>query len=400
MTAPVLVAEAPRGTPATRVPARTTQDLGVVALVAPPGSRAHLELPLDILAELGKQDDVAGRSSHTQDAAALVPLWLLAHRTEWVVVTSPNVLAVPALQLLPTLTLPAGTRLLLACDAGTSTQVLAGLGDYGARRTEWARLDSLVPPPDPPAPQQTPDPTGPLWTERDLTLPRSDWPTFRTDCRRLLRQDVFAAVDATYVRAFCATRQWLRENQPTEQATAALVGGVVGAEGSLDTAVVALRACQAAHMEAGWLLRVDLEQAINAISQRPGHLGDAEWQSLRAYRDPHRSAAVTLHQHGLAVASMHRLAVGDVHPAGHTVDQTVIDPRGHAYLRAQLLHRRADGAGDHDLLFVAEPRRTVNAIRNARDELALRLGTGRVSADEHLADRWQRRLGLKLWDCR
>lgn len=203
MTAPVLVAEAPWGTPATRIPARTRQDLSVVALVAPLGARAGNDLPLDVLAELGKRNDVAGRRGHAQDHAALATIWLRAHGTDWAVVTSPHSMPVPALQLAATITLPAATRLLLACDHGTAAQTLDSLADWGAVRVAWDDVTSLLPQPGAPAPDAAPEPD---WTTWDLTLPREDWPTFRSECRRLLAPETFAAVDAVYQQAYRAAR--------------------------------------------------------------------------------------------------------------------------------------------------------------------------------------------------
>ena len=394
--APVLVTEAPRGTAATRVPARTRTDLAVVAVVAPPGRRATTDLPLDLLAELGKRDDVAGRSTHVQLDTALVPLWLAAHRTGWVVVTSPHVLDGPTLQLLATLCLPAGARLLLACDSGTAPVVLDGLADYGAVRVAWDELPALVPPPDPAGGGPTAGPADARWGERSLTLPREDWPRFRPECRRLLHPVTFARVDATYTTAFRTARAWLASNDPDEDTVAALVARTIGAGGDADQAVAALRGCQAAHADAGWALRADLGKVLAAVSDRPAELTDTEWRSLRAYRDPHRAAAVALHQHGLTPAAMHALTVGSTAEDGSDADGTTVDPRGRAYVRAQRLHRAADGAGPEDPLLVDEPRRTVNALRDARADLGLRLGEGRLSEDEHPADRWQRRLGLQL----
>jgi hypothetical protein len=402
VTPPVLVAQAPAGIPATAVPARTRGDLSVVALVAPPHGRPAVDLPLDILAELGKRDDVAGRSSHSQDDTALIPIWLTAHATAWLVVTSPHVLPVPALQLLATLALPAGSTLLLACDHGTAPVVLDGLADYGPAQLDWNRVPEFVPPLDAvAAPTSAKKAVAPQeWTERDLSLPVEDWPTFRYECRRLLHPDTFAKIDAVYVAAFRAARAWLRRNQPTEEAAAALLGSIIGSTASLDHAITALRACQAAHMEAGWFLRADLQQAISAISQKPAVLTDQQWLDLRAYRDPHRPAAVVLHQHGLTVAAMHQLTLDGIALDGSTAGPVSIDPRGRVYLRAQALRRLADGAARSDPLFPDEPRRTVNAIRAARGDLSLKLGPGRLSENENPADRWQRRLGLALWDLR
>jgi len=64
------------------------------------------------------------------------------------------------------------------------------------------------------------------------------------------------------------------------------------------------------------------------------------------------------------------------------------------------LTRRADGAVGSDLFFVSEPRRTTNAVRAARRDLGLRVGGGQLTETEKPADRWQRRLGLQLWDLR
>jgi hypothetical protein len=399
VTAPILIAEAPPGTPATRVPARTTHDLSVIALVAPPSGRAHAELPLDLLAELGKRDDVAGRNRHVQEATVVAAVWLAAHQTRWVVVTSPHVLSGPHLQLLATITLPTPSTLVLACDHGTAGDVHDRTADYGAAPTPWAGLAGLLPAPQTPAPGRAATPAG-TWVDRECTLPTSDWPTFRSDCRRLLNLDTFTTVDTVYTAAYRTARRWLRANEPTEQDTADLVGKVIGTGGTVNDAVVALRACQAAHMEAGWMLRVDLQQAVNAVGQRPSVLTGDDWRSLRAYVSPHRAAAVALHQHGLTVAAMQRLTLDQVDGDGSRAAGTAIDERARVYLRAQTLHRLAEGTPLTGTLFAEEPRRSVNAIRDARDDLGLRLGTGRISASEHLADRWQRRLGLKLWDLR
>jgi len=398
VTTPILIAEAPPGMPATRVPARTTDDLSVIAFVAPPSSRAHVELPLDLLVELGKRNDVAGRDRHGQQATPAATVWLAAHRTRWVVVTSPHVLSGPHLQLLATITLPTLATLLLACDHGTALDVYERTADYGAVLTPWAGLAGLLPSPPTPT-NQAATPAG-TQVDRECTLPTSDWPTFRSDCRRLLNRDTFTTVDTVYTTAYRTARRWLRANEPTEQDTADLVGKVIGTGGTVNDAVVALRACQAAHMEAGWMLRVDLQQAINAVGQRPSVLTDDDWRSLRAYASPHRAAAVALHQHGLTIAAMQRLTLDQIDGDGSRAAETAIDERARVYLRAQTLHRLAEGTPITGTLFADEPRRSVNAIRDARDDLGLRLGTGRISASEHLADRWQRRLGLKLWDLR
>jgi len=326
-------------------------------------------------------------------------VWLAAHHTRWVVVTSPHVLSGPHLQLLLTITLPTPATLLLACDHGTADDVIDKTADYGANRTPWTGLSGLLPALSAVAPEQATESVGKL-VNREITMPPSDWPTFRSDCRRLLHPDTFKTVDAAYSTAYRAARRWLRANEPTEQDTTDLVGTIIGPGGSVNDAVVALRACQAAHMEAGWMLRVDLEQAVNAISQRPSVLDNDDWRSLRACASPHRAAAVTLHQHGLTVAVMQHLTLDQIHDDGSQAAETAIDERARVYIRAQVLERRADGTTNDGTLFVDESRRSVNAIRDARTDLGLRLGAGRVSASEHLADRWQRRLGLKLWDLR
>lgn len=397
-TAPILVAEAPRGTPATRVPARTRDDLAVVAIVAPLGARAHYNLPLDLLAELGKRDDVAGRSKHNQDNAALATVWLRAHGTSWVVVTSPHAMPVTALQFLATLVLPAGARLLLACDHGTAQQIFDNLADWGAALAPWDQIAGLVPQPDAPRPEPVHEPDQD-WTAASLTLPREDWPVFRSECRLLLSPRTFEEIDTVYRRAFRTTRDWLRANDPTEEGVAALLDTVLS-QPDLDRTVTALRACQAAHMAAGWLLRVDLDKAVAAMSQRPVPMTDAQWRSLRAYLDPNRPAIVVLHEHGLTITDMLALTLGDTAPDGTRAAALAVDPRGHDYLKALWLHRRAAGADDTDPLIEHEQIRIVAIMKNARNDLSLRLGSGRLYKTEHTADRWQRRLGLKLRDLR
>lgn len=95
---------------------------------------------------------------------------------------------------------------------------------------------------------------------------------------------------------------------------------------------------------------------------------------------------------------MHALTLNQITGDGTSVNDQPVDPRDSAYLRAQHLHRQADGAGPDYPYLPHEPRRTVDAIRDARADLSLRLGTGRLSGTEHPDARWQRRLGLRLWD--
>jgi len=398
VTSPILVAEAPQGTPATRVPARTRNDLDAVAIVAPLGSRAHHDLPLDLLAEMGKRNDVTGKAKHTQDNAALATVWLRAHGTSWVVVTSPHAMPVTALQFLATLVLPAGARLLLACDHGTAGQILDGLADWGAAATSWDAIASLVPQPDP-IQQDKKDEPEQDWTAASLTLPREDWPVFRSECRRLLSPRTFTEIDSVYQKAFRATRNWLRANDPTEESVAALLSTVL-AQSDLDRTVTALRGCQAAHMAAGWLLRVDLDKAVAALSQRPVSMTDAQWRSLRAYLDPNRAAIVVLHEHGLTITQMLGLTLADTAPDGSRAGAIAVDPRGHDYIKALWLHRHSDGAQDTDPLIEHEQVRIVAIMKNARNDLSLHMGSGRLYKDEHTADRWQRRLGLQLRDLR
>lgn len=336
MTAPILITEAPKGTPATKAPVRTRRDLKTVAIVAPPGPRAHFDMPLDILTQLGVRHDVSGRSSHLQNDMTRVPLWLRAHETEWLVVTSPHVLSVPAMQLLATLTIPVATTLLMVCDHAQAVPVREGLADYNASALDWDKISEDVPPIDT-VQADPPTPAPVSWSSDDMTLPREDWPRFRSECRRLLHPRTFETVDAEYVRAFQQARAWLRQNQPAEQATADLVGRIVGVTANVDQATTAIRACQAAHAQAGWMLRMNLDKALTAISERPATFTDAEWRLLRAYRDPHRSCAIALHQHDMSATQIHELALEDIAADGSTAAGVPIMVQAQPFVRAQRL---------------------------------------------------------------
>jgi hypothetical protein len=128
---------------------------------------------------------------------------------------------------------------------------------------------------DPAPPYQAP-------TQDWRTLPTADFTTFRAACRRHLSPHRFAALDATYTAAADTTDTWCAEYHDTLTTQPEQIGGTlaawlrdhqIGPCINPSTALITLRATQAALLPAGIVLRFDPRAlGTDAARRLPGDL--------------------------------------------------------------------------------------------------------------------------------
>ena len=175
--------------------------------------------------------------------------------------------------------------------------------------------------------------------------------------------------------------------------------------------MIEVRALQAAAYSADWSLSVDLPR-FKAMAENMSAAAvesPETWRRLRAYREPYRGAACALAARELAVDTMLALRIDDVSADGRSVsverngvrEKFSVPPGAELYLRAQVWHRRFQGAVGTELLFATEEgpmtdRYLSSAIRAPASEVAVPLYSQQVERGEVTAKRWVRRWGLAV----
>ncbi len=365
----VLVTEAPEGTRPHALVRHADPDLRTAFLVARPDDGRPSGPAQDILRALGVRDNVVAAKGTSSEHSKLAVVWLAAHRTRTVVVSSPQPLKDDALREYAELSSAAGSDLLLVCDAGHARNTTNRLRCWGAEQTTWDTAAGTLPPARAHAAvAATPDPVE--W-DRQVTLPRADFTLFRDACRRLLPPDRFGPVDTLYKQT--AHRVLTDPRAPMQQHVFEELTAEFDRSPTLDHCITVLRATQAALFRRGWLLGADLGKVIARLTSenRTMPLTDAQWRSLRAYRSPARSAACALAASGYGNTESLRLTLVDTaedSPAMNAVNALALP-----YLRAQRLSRYGEGAQEHEGYFDLGKTALSNALKDARRTLGLPL---------------------------
>ena len=418
MNAPVVqVTELPDGaTPVSLAPAPDPA-LRVVHTLVRPDLRRVSALVHDVLVAMGKDGRVTGGSHHDPDVVTRLGPWLMAYRTEWVVLFSAQEVTPAVLPGLLDGVVGAGARVLLVADPGHVAVTLAAAAGYGPGRVgyrTWARQNGVVLGPADSRPRPPSDVD--VWD--GLELPRVDWPWFRARCRDQLAPDRFALVDALYVHALHEFRRRTPAHPPRTSVprrldtkpVVRLFGELLDGRYTTAEALVVLRAAQAALVPLGYLLRAEVDSLLNLLSggDRPAVLTDDQWLALRSYQHAWRAAACALAASGLGVNDTLDLTAGHVWAARDGGTTTLrpgqtVDPRGWPLVMALAHDRVGDGAADHDPLFTTARTTLPRALRDARQDLGLRLGGYiPIRQDRTPQQNWEELAGrrLKLLDLR
>jgi hypothetical protein len=181
---------------------------------------------------------------------------------------------------------------------------------------------------------------------------------------------------------------------------------------SLQHFQVCVRAAQVAAFGAGYFVQINLDQLLGTAETTPrrAQRNADTWARLRAYPQPHRSAACALAAAGMALSPMTRLPVNAYDSETGIVlcdngDWFTVEPAARVFVEAQQTLRRLQGAEPHELLLVnpadgrpIAPRTLAAAIRLVRREVGAAVALANPDTVTPDPYRWYRRWGVSIQD--
>lgn len=385
-------------------------DRGVVVVRVTPGPRVLHTIAMDVLRALGKEQRRPGLLRSGEENWRRCAAWLSAERAQHLVVDRAEMLQPKRWLDFIGLASHCGTSLWLIVHGGSLKRMhLEAMDDWpftqitfeefmAERVVQAAASDAADDEPRGSAAPQTAFPA----------LPRSDFTTFRADCRLLLTAHEFERVEREMRYAADRTRRWLdADSQPDTPAMKEHLRELIEHCESTDQALTRLRAAQAVSLMRGLLVTVDLERLASTLHARPRIDGQLVSQ-LREYSSTKRAAVALLaclpRSSPLAISRMSVSDVTDteVRIAGATVALPgVARPVLAAHVHSQLLV----GARPEDPLFsdglrgILGERSTPRAIRLAISDVARTNGLMLWSEwhnEDHSSRRWLRRRGVTV----
>ncbi|MDA8309626.1 MAG: hypothetical protein M0Z46_03270 [Actinomycetota bacterium] len=393
-----------------RLRSATNPDAGLLVAAVPPDLRRSYALTWELLAGLGKQSGVSGAAKREDLNWEVLAAWIFSHGVRHLVVVDAQWIGARVLPELVGMAAATGVTLWLVAHHPITDDYFCALGDWPTTPATPTELANIV---EAAIAQRSANADE---YDEDVfpSLPADPFVTFRAEARQRLPEDVFGRLDARYRSAHAAGRDWFAGREPGEVDAEGLVRHLRGRLqrcASAEAMLIEVRALQAAAYSADWSLSVDLprfkamaENVSAAAVESP-----ETWRRLRAYREPYRGAACALVARELAVDTMLALRIDDVSGDGRSVsverngvrEEFSVPPGAELYLRAQVWHRRLQGAVGTELLFATEEgpmtdRYLSSAIRAPASEVAVPLYSQQVERGEVTAKRWVRRWGLAV----
>jgi hypothetical protein len=350
-------------TPASTVMVSRLHDLGNrVIVVYPTPGRGAAGIARDVLQALGKhfRDRTARAPLRLQ---ALAAIWLCAELTRELVIAGADRRSAADWRLLRELCGETHTRLTLVVEGRPSRDQIAALGDDFRALTLSELVDEL-PPPMPPDTWGIFDESGSPDDRRGYPpVPDVDFAFFPSACIDLLPEHDAFWVMRAFERARHATMLWLElrraiedRHGPSPRHAHAFLDTLVAPCVTIDGAITVLRGAQAAFLLDGTLLKIDPDTFAADHEAHGGAPATNKTAALlRSYPEPHLAAVGALASAtranaeqiaGLTLASVARADA--TFASGHR-----ITPPFRSLLAAQTLARRAAGAEDAELLFLA-----------------------------------------------
>jgi hypothetical protein len=363
-----------------------------------PGGRRTTWLASDILTALGARRNVTGGVGTKQnDDWDLVPIWLEAHRIDQLVILQAQRLHLPVLDALLELAAETPTTVVLAPEGPLTSQALKLIDPYEPMPVDGREL--LTAPSPAPAEVAAPFPT----------VPRTDFPTFRADCRATLPADEFAVVDDRYRTALGQASATFDHVEPDGETVMAVYDGLADTCRTTDELLVAARALQAAAFRAGSYVRVDVDTYLVAANTMPtsARRTPQVWRQVAAYPRPWVGAAITATAAGIAPTDIVELTVDQLADDGTSIHHpdgtsTSIDPHAQVYVRALKIQHQRTGASPDAVAFVDTRSRPVtlravcDMLATARLELGIPTVHGRVQRRPSPATTRLGRTGLSV----
>lgn len=381
MFQPLTIIEAPPDTYGTAIGSLATDDVSTVALTLPSQHTDAAVVASEILRALGKRRDVNGKARHGIDDKMLVPVWLTAHRTQNLIVASPQAVNDRNLADVVELCSATPTNVVIACDPGTRTRVGEALRGYLPQFQAWPDLPARDP--------QNPQPEPVKWQPgTPVRLPQCEFLNFYATAERTLPPDVFADVSQRYVDALNRTLTWLNDVLAANDDVVRMetinpaMRTLLAEQGTFDHVSTVLHAAQAAFFRTGWMLKIDHRELRSTLTRYPSpEIPTDAWKRLRAYREPARASAVVLNLLGFTIDEIEHITTGDVAIWHANPDQPLLDrhipDEAAPILRAHLLARATIGHAHHDAFLPKTTKRRIALdLREASTDLDLVLADG------------------------
>ena len=404
----------PEDTPASTRALHALADLdgGVVVVRVTPGSSVLHTMAKDLLTALGKDHGRPGGVRCAEENWRRCAAWLSAERVRHLIVDRAETLSPNRWQDFIGLAAHCGASLWLVAHGGSLTRGQREMLD------DWPltemTFDQFIAEQAAHAPTDPGRPGAPIACGSPApdfpVLPRSDFTTFRADCRLLLAPDAFQSVEVEMRHAADMTRRWLAAAaEPDAAAMKEHLRELIKDCRSTDQALARLRAAQAACLMGGLLVTVDLERLAGSTeTARPlidRHLVD----QLRAFTSPHHAAvALVACVTGASPAALSRLNMSDATGLAVTVDgrSCRVPEIAQSLLAAHLHQRLAAGAVADDALFSDAhrgelgERRTYRVLRRVINLVATATGLmlwGEFYNEDDVSQKhWLRRRGVSV----
>lgn len=341
----------------------------------------------DILAALGKRRDVAGIGRREHDDIELAIAWMHAYDTAALVLTEAQRLHPLVLRQVIAWAKEANVPLWLLHRPPCTDAFVHYLVRIAAHPRP---LDEV------PQPVTRSTRTGERPSLK-VTLPTAGFHQFRSACTTTLGPKAAERVELRHASTAVRCYDVLRRDGATPDVIARLVEGVLRTAPQDDLLVTDIRALQLAAWHHDVYLKADIPLLLASPERQLTDLETVD-QALVAYRQPHRSVAVTLAMHQIGVRALQAITVDMADRRGRFVacpDGRTIDMPEHAAraVRALVELRHNHSASSTAPLFDVTERAISQALNDASTDLNIRVYGRRAERHVH-PNRWLRRLGL------
>lgn len=391
-------------------------DRGVVVVRVTPGPRLLQAIATDVLQALGKDHRHPGVVRHGEENWRRCASWLSGERVQHLIVDRAETLGSKRWMDFIGLAAHCGTSLWMVAHGATLTRTrLLALDDlplteitfdefmteHAGRWSAAASVDDT----DRGASSAGVDSKSAAFP----ALPRSDFTTFRADCRRLLTADEFGRVEHEMQLAAASTRRWLaEESSPDTPAMKEHLRELIEHCRTSDQALVRLRAAQAVCMLDGLLVTVDVQRLVAATRSASPVIDQQLIGQLREYTSTRRAAIALLAcLPRTSPESISRTNISDVSDTQVRIAGTshALPAIARCVLAAHVHSRLGTGAQPDDALFsdglygALGERSTPRAIRHSLNDVARTSGLmlwGEWHNDDHPNRQWLRRRGVTV----
>lgn len=382
-------------------------DNGAIVVRTTPGERRLQTVALDLLSALGKDLDRSARNGEENWRRGTA--WLVGEQVRHLIVDRAEILRADRWRDFIGLASHCDTSLWLVCHGASLRRGQREmLDDWPLTQISFERFIVQHAAQRPPGGEEGVDAASP--PAAFPTLPRSDFTTFRADCRRLLAPDAFDRVEVEMKAAADLTHRWLGDaSDPDATTMKEHLRQLIEDCRTTGQAVARLRGAQAVCLMAGLLVTVDLERLAGSTQTVRPLIDRQLVDQLRAYSSPQPAAIAILacltgaSPEAISIANVDDMTADAVRIAGRTF---AVPGIARCVIAAQLHHRLAAGALPQDALFSDAhrgelgQRSSARAIRGVISKVSkatgLMLWGEQHSQDDLSRQRWLHRRGVSV----